>query len=55
MILALLKMGFSYGEVLNMPEHEAHEYLEAYAEMIDEKNEDSSPADKPKKYLVRRG
>ena len=35
LVLALLKFGFSYGEVLSMSEIEAEGYLEAYMEIVE--------------------
>jgi hypothetical protein len=47
MILALMKRGFSYREVLSLTEAEALGYVEAYLEMVD-------PKRKGRTYKVRK-
>ena len=54
-------MGFSYQEALNMPEHDAYEYIDVFSEMHKLKNEDGledcteePPTKTPRKYIVKR-
>jgi hypothetical protein len=46
-VLALLKLGFRYDEILDMPEQDAEEYVNAYMKLTGTK-------ESSKTYLVKR-
>jgi len=53
-VLALLKLGFSYAEILDLPEIIADGYINTCNDILKTDNSDNPDKSKPETYVVRK-